>query len=548
MDRSLDGAVGRLLRAAAVQTLGRLTDRALLERFAGAHDEAAFTVLIERHGPMVYGVCRRALSSHHDAEDACQATFLVLARNAGALRKKESLGSFLHGVARRVATSLKRQAVRRKNRESRSTPPAPAEPSTEVTWREVQAVLDEELARLPERYRAPLILCYLEGLTRDEAAARLGLSSGGLHGRLERGRELLRKRLNGRGLGLPAALSATLLAAGVSRALSPVFIVSSTRAAVLFAARQPLMESARANALSLAQEVLQNMTLAKVKAGAGVLCAVLLALAGGSFVSLGNAQGPRPKAQTVAARVESDRDFICRLSKDLRDSEPTPAEVHFFVANKDPGKRQKLIDLFIQERQARKAATANANKSDERAALVSGWPLYADPYGNLTQAQVLAFTHSPVNANANQNYLLWSASVLRPNPGALWAANMNPYPVWNLNTLCDQVNFTTLYNSVLAPHQKQGEPARLAALQKEFYKELRTAKDKSDVARITQAYLDRLIGFLKEHPTSREGPDAIRQIVLLYEAQGKSVEADAWRAKLPKETTGGAIPVAPKKP
>src|SRR6266478_5936765 len=143
----LNGVLQHLRNMAAVLTYRGLSDRHLLERFVGARDEAAFTVLIERHGPMVLGVCRRALPSFHDAEDACQASFLVLARKAASVRKKASLSSWLHGVACRVAIKLKRDYARRKKREYRVDAPAPMDPAAEVTWREVQAILDEELQR-----------------------------------------------------------------------------------------------------------------------------------------------------------------------------------------------------------------------------------------------------------------------------------------------------------------------------------------------------------------------------------------------------------------
>jgi RNA polymerase sigma factor (sigma-70 family) len=362
MAGSLDSALGRLRTLAAVRTLGSLSDRDLLARFVGEHDEAAFTVLIERHGPMVLGVCRRALPNRHDAEDACQATFLVLARQADSLRRQASLGSWLHGVAFRVATALKRDAVRRKNREQRVDSRVPADPSAEVSWREVQAVLDEELHRLPERYRAPLVLCYLECLTRDEAAGRLGLTPGGLHGRLERGRKLLRERLTRRGLTLSAVLGAAGLGETIAHAApAHLIVVASTRAAQLLVAGQPLKEGVvSTHVLALTREVLKSMFIAKLKLGAvAVLSVVLLAVGGGSFASLGFAQdagvGSVP-VRKVPIKSESDEEFIRRLSADLRGTEPTPAEIHFFVASKDAGKRQTLIDLFIRERQAKQQA------------------------------------------------------------------------------------------------------------------------------------------------------------------------------------------------
>jgi RNA polymerase sigma factor (sigma-70 family) len=365
--QSLNGVLQHLRKVAAVQTYLGLSDRELLQRFGGTHDEAAFTVLIERHGPMVLGVCRRALPNFHDADDACQATFLVLARKAASIRKKASLSSWLHGVACRLAANLRRDHARRKGREREVNAPTPKDPAAEVTWREVQTILDEELEQLPERYRAPLILCYLQSLTRDEAAQRLGLSSGSLHGRLERGRNLLRERLTKRGLTLAAVMSAAALGESVAQAaLAPTFVVSSTKAALLLAAGQPLTERVVAtHVLALTQEVLKTMFLTKLKLGtAALLCVGLcVALIGGSFTSLGIAQDAKPALQLndskfaiPTAKAESHADFIRRMSKDLRGYDPTPTEIHFFVASKDAGKRQKLIDLFIQERQAKKEA------------------------------------------------------------------------------------------------------------------------------------------------------------------------------------------------
>src|SRR5262245_28249007 len=255
--QSLNGVLQHLRTVAAVQTYRQLSDHELLERFVGARDEVAFTVLIERHGPMVLGVCRRALPHFHDAEDACQATFLVLARKAGSLRKKTALSSWLHGVACRVALKLKRDHARRTSRERAMDTPAEKDPAVEVSWREVQTILDEELEQLPERYRVPVILCYLECTTRDQAAQQLGLSPGSLHGRLERARALLRERLTHRGLTLAAVLSAAALGESVAQAaLAPTFVVSSTRAALLLAAGQPLTESViTTHVLALTQEV-----------------------------------------------------------------------------------------------------------------------------------------------------------------------------------------------------------------------------------------------------------------------------------------------------
>src|SRR5436305_3139248 len=179
-------------------------DAALLARFVAHRDEAAFTALVARHGAMVFGVCRRVLHDRHDAEDACQATFLVLSRKAAAVRKHSALGPWLHGVAFRISCKLKRRLARR------TAVPLPDDipnaTTDDVSWREVRAVLDAEIRRLPERLQSPILLCYVQGKTRDEAAAELGWSVGTLRGRLDRGRELLRSRLARRGLALSAGL------------------------------------------------------------------------------------------------------------------------------------------------------------------------------------------------------------------------------------------------------------------------------------------------------------------------------------------------------
>ncbi|HEY7155687.1 MAG TPA: RNA polymerase sigma factor, partial [Gemmataceae bacterium] len=189
------------------------SDHQLLERYLRQRDESAFAVLMNRHGPMVLGVCRRFLRQSHDIEDAFQATFLVLARQAGSIRKQESLGCWLHSVARRVASKLRASALRRPLVDRRPSRRTCAEPGFEVVARELQEVLDEELQRLPDKYRLPLVLCYLEGRTHEEASRELGWPVGTVKGRLARARDLLRGRLTRRGLTLSAEALATFLAA-----------------------------------------------------------------------------------------------------------------------------------------------------------------------------------------------------------------------------------------------------------------------------------------------------------------------------------------------
>lgn len=306
-NQPLAGVLHHLRKVAAVHTDSDLSDRELLDRFLAARDESAFTVIIERHGPMVFGVCRRSLPDFHDAEDACQATFLVLARKAASVRKKAALSSWLHGVACRVAANLRRDQTRRQARERAAGAREPVDPAAEVTWRELQTSFDEELQRLPERLRTPLILCYLECLTRDEAAQQLNLSPTTLHGRLEHARRLLRQALSKRGLTLPAVMFAAVLGDNAARAaLTPTLVVSSTKAAVLLATGQAVTEGVVTNqVLALAREVIKSMFLTQLKlATAAVLCAgLLVALTGGALTSLAAQDGSRTMTPTVAERA-----------------------------------------------------------------------------------------------------------------------------------------------------------------------------------------------------------------------------------------------------
>jgi RNA polymerase sigma factor (sigma-70 family) len=171
------------------------TDCQLLKRFAGQRDQVAFAALVRRHGPMVLAVCRRVLCNAHDADDAFQATFLVLVRKAGAIARPELLANWLYGVAYRVAVKARANAARRSEHEKRAPVKAWVDPVVEATAREERSVLDAVLQHMPDQYRAPLVLCHLEGKTNAEAARMLGWPTGSISGRLARARELLRERL-----------------------------------------------------------------------------------------------------------------------------------------------------------------------------------------------------------------------------------------------------------------------------------------------------------------------------------------------------------------
>ena len=275
---TLGGFLKHLRKAMAAETLASLPDRELVERFVASHDEASFQALLQRHGPMVLRVCRRALSDEQDAEDVFQATFLVLAREARAIRKQGSLANWLHGVAHRLALNAQKAGVRRRKHEARATACADSPPLTdEVVWKELRRVLDEELVKLPGQKRAPLVLCYLEGLTQDEAAARLGQSKSTFRRNLERGRELLGARLTRRGVTLSAALFALLLSECAASAVPPALVTSTTEAAVALAAGKAVAALAAARALALARGLAYPALSAKVKAVGVLLVAAIVA-------------------------------------------------------------------------------------------------------------------------------------------------------------------------------------------------------------------------------------------------------------------------------
>jgi RNA polymerase sigma factor (sigma-70 family) len=240
------------------------TDRHLLERFVKGHDEVAFEALVQRHGPMVLSVCHRVLDHAQDAEDAFQATFLVFMRKAHTIGKPELLGNWLYGVAYRVAHKARTQTARRRQTEREAVPMPAADPLVEVAWRDFRAVLDEELQRLPARYRAPLVLCYLEGLTNEEAARQLGWPTGSMSYRLARGRKLLRERLATRHPALPAALFSTYLAGTSIVTQVPTRLVDAmVSAASLSAHELAAAGTVSPAATALAEGALRSMSTAR---------------------------------------------------------------------------------------------------------------------------------------------------------------------------------------------------------------------------------------------------------------------------------------------
>ncbi|OAI50285.1 hypothetical protein AYO44_05725 [Planctomycetaceae bacterium SCGC AG-212-F19] len=260
---------------------GAASDRQLLRRYAESADGEAFAALVERHGPLVVGVCQRVLGNSHDAEDACQAVFVVLARKAGALSWQESVGAWLHEVAHRVALKARARGIRRQEHERRVADMRPPAALAEPAWADVRGVLDDELSRLPSKYRAPLLLCYLEGKSNEEAAEQLGWPAGTVKSRLSRGRDRLRARLTQRGLTLSAELLVLLLAQNALAAMPAPLTESIINAALLIAAGQA-SGGLTGQAAALAEGALRAMWISKVR---NVTMVVLMGLVAAGWIA-----------------------------------------------------------------------------------------------------------------------------------------------------------------------------------------------------------------------------------------------------------------------
>jgi RNA polymerase sigma factor (sigma-70 family) len=297
----------RLTRAAAAESLGGQSDRQLVEQLRARRDETAFEALVRRHGPMVYRVCWRVLQQEQDAEDAFQATFLVLGQKVRTLRSHNSLAAWLHSVAHRMALKAKARAAARRCHEHAASA-SRAVPPDELTWLELRTVLDAELARLPEKWRLPLILCYLETRTQDEAAKQLGWSKNTLRRRLDEARAALGRRLARRGVGL-AALSAVLLSDGLASAALPQLLVGSTvEAATLVAAGDAAAPVVSARVAALTQEALRIMFITKLKAATAALVIAGLFISGLLVAALSAAPQPAPAQQPVPEGKDKSAD------------------------------------------------------------------------------------------------------------------------------------------------------------------------------------------------------------------------------------------------
>ncbi|MBX9623537.1 MAG: sigma-70 family RNA polymerase sigma factor [Gemmataceae bacterium] len=294
---------------AAVEAVARLTagpddrpDGDLVAAFVGHADGPAFAALVRRHGPMVYRVCLRVAGNAHDAEDAAQAAFLALARHARSIRRRQSVAAWLHGVAVRVARKARDRSIRQHRREQAAARPervAAADPS----WAEVRGVLDDELARLPDRLRQPLVLCYLQGRTRDEAAKALGWSPATLGRRLEAARDALGRRLRARGVAGAAALPAVLVSdAATGGAFPPVLTAACVDHALAAAGRtgKPIPPAVAELSRGVTQTMSRSVLVVGVAAGV---------LAAGLAAGLGQPPGgvPRPAGPPVVTKADAPK-------------------------------------------------------------------------------------------------------------------------------------------------------------------------------------------------------------------------------------------------
>jgi TIGR03009 family protein len=329
-----------------------IPDGQLLECFIDHADEAAFATLLRRHGPLVLTVCRRALPCVQDVEDAFQATFLVLARSARSIAKRGSVASWLHGVAHRIARRARADIARRRAFEGCGRPAASPDCLQDLVWQDLRSILDEEVSRLPEKYRAAFVLCYMEGKSNEEAARLLGCPRGTVSSRLVRARALLRERLTGRGLALSAAFITTGLSGSMTSAAVPGKLAGATVRAALLVGAGRLADAGvvSAQVITLMQGGLKTMT--KLKMAAMLLLPLGMIVAGTGALALqkapaepavvaeenpkvvvdtGPEEPPDPPPPPVRAAVEPPLNlaekYLALCEKALKGSESFEAQV-----------------------------------------------------------------------------------------------------------------------------------------------------------------------------------------------------------------------------
>lgn len=375
--------VSSVRQAAILRDPAALSDGRLLDAFLTCGDEAAFALLVKRHGPMVLGVCSRVLGNVHDAEDAFQAVFLVLARKAGSIVPRDLVGNWLHGVAYRTALQARGRLARHRARERQVNDMPHTAVAPDVDLDALHQALDSELDQLPEKYRVPVVLCDLEGRSRKEVAGHLKIPEGTLSSRLAKGRELLAKRLARHGIAMSAAALTAVLVPPAS-ALEPNLVGAAVNAAMLAAAGQSA-GAVSANVLALSEGVVKTMFLNKLKVISILAFGMLLGLGAGifgmpaAFAPAVFADADQP-AKRVADPEPLDGQLLLneRVQKELRLSKNQIGRIQAVsqaVDTKSEAKRKQVKELQEQIEQLRKRMddlasnvnTINVQIEDERA-------------------------------------------------------------------------------------------------------------------------------------------------------------------------------------
>ena len=387
--------------------LGGLTDGELLECFQTSRDTVgheAFRILVERHGPMVLGMCRSLVRDPHEADDAFQATFLVLVRKAGSIERRDTIGPWLHGVAGRVARRARDRAVRRERREVEANAeiPCPVRPIAESP--SVEAVVQDEIARLPERFRAPVVLCCLEGLSYDLAARRLGVTEPTLRGRLHRARKQLASRLRGRGI-TAGTFAAAVEPVRLTLTPLPSSLLEST---VQFSVRWSSVNGLLAGAgiipesiAGLAQGVIKSMVLQSLKLSGIVVLTAAAALGTVVVAQQGKNSGVDGGTQTTAnpsgtaqekpdARIELQVERTRWLAK-LKELDDKARELELKEKTKQV---EKQLDLRIDAEFPKGIALVDLLKhikQETTKAQPPGLPIYVNPIGLEELKRVIGF-------------------------------------------------------------------------------------------------------------------------------------------------------------
>ena len=367
------------LRAVLLPDCAAFGDAVLLDRFLERHDEAAFAVLVIRHGPMVWGVCRRLLHQH-DAEDAFQATFLVLARKAASIRSKDMLGNWLYGVAHQTALQARRTAARRRAKEVQLTTMPDIKAVETDPWADIQPLLDEELSRLPDIYRAVIVLCDLEGRTRKEVASHLRVPEGTVAARVARARAMLAKRLTQRGVALSGGALAAVLAEQGASASVPTSVVLSTikTASVIVAGHAATTGAVSVQVAALTEGVMKTMFFTRLKRAIAVVLILCFVATASTFLVFQTTAGQDEKKPPRSVSDQDKLQGTWRIVEVIVDGQPArrnqPTEeanmvvqgdqmtivalpegkkVKEFRFKIDPAKMPKAIDLSVPTDQAK---------------------------------------------------------------------------------------------------------------------------------------------------------------------------------------------------